>query len=299
MPYGYMGKTLEINLTKGTIEKRGTDPDLTRLYLGGKGINARIFWERVPPEAEAFSSENLLIIDTCVLTGTIVPAANRGVITFKSPSTGLLMHSALGGFWPAEIKHAGYDTIIIQGRSPAPVYLWINNDDVQLRDATHLWGKGTPDTMQGIRDELENDRVNIACIGPAGENRCYTASIESAVGASASRAGPGAIMGDKNLKAIVAYGTRDVRVAKPQRLIELCEEIIERSGPLKEKVHQYAPNVTAEMVGWGIYGNINERYMDLPPDSQFRKDLESLHEMVEEWHKKKDGSGSCHNCGFR
>ena len=294
-----MGTTLEIDLTEGTIEKRETDPDLTRLYLGGKGVNARIFWERVPPETEPFSPENLLIIDTCVLTATMVPAANRGVITFKSPVNGHLMHSAMGGFWPAEIKHAGYDTIIIRGKSPAPVYLWIHNDDVVLRDATHLWGKGTPDTVQAICEELENDGVHVACIGPAGENKCYSASIESSVGAGASRAGPGAIMGDKNLKAIVAYGTRDVRVAKPQRLIELCEEIMERSGPLQEFMATFAPLLTEEMADIGVYGNLNERYTDLPADSAFKKDLDNLNETAEDWHKRRDGSGSCHNCGFR
>jgi aldehyde:ferredoxin oxidoreductase len=240
-----------------------------------------------------------LIIGTCVLTGTMVPAANRGIITFKSPVNGHLMHSAMGGFWPAEIKHAGYDTIIIRGKSAAPVYLWINDDDVQLRDALHLWGKGTPDTMQAIQEELENDRMHIACIGPAGENKCYIAGIESSVGAGASRGGPGAIMGDKNLKAIAVYGTRDVRVARPQRLVELCEEIMERSGPLKERVDQFAPRVIAEIVTEGIYGNLDERYMDLPPDSAFKKDLDGLHELAEEWHKKRDGSGSCHNCGFQ
>ena len=98
MPYGWMGTTLEIDLTEEIIEKRKTDPDLTRLYLGGKGVNARIFWERLAPEVEPFSPENLLIIDTCVLTGTMVPSANKGVITFKSPVNGHLMHSAMGGF---------------------------------------------------------------------------------------------------------------------------------------------------------------------------------------------------------
>ena len=294
-----MGTTLEIDLTKGIIEKRETDPDLTRLFLGGKGVNARIFWERVPPETEPFSPENLLVIDTCVLTGTIVPAANRGVITFKSPLTGHLMHSAMGGFWPAEIKHAGYDTIIIRGKSAAPVYLWINDDDVVLRDATHLWGKGTPDTVQAIQEDLGNDKAHVACIGPAGENKCYSASIESSVGAGASRAGPGAVMGNKNLKAIVAYGTRDVRVAKPQRLVELCEEIMEKSGPLSATLDQFAPLVAAEMVDIGMYGNVDERYVDLMSDSTFKKDLDGLHELAHEWHERRDGSGSCHNCGFR
>jgi aldehyde:ferredoxin oxidoreductase len=300
VPYGWMGKTLEIDLTEGTIEKKETDPEFTRLYLGGKGTNTRIFWERVLPETGPFSSENLLIIDTSVLTGTIVPSANRAVITCKSPVNGHLVHTVLGGFWAPAIKHAGYDTIIIRGKSSVPVYLWINDDDVQLRDATHLWGKGTPDTMQTIRAELENDAVQIACIGPAGENRCAFASIESAVGSSASRGGAGAVMGDKNLKAIAAYGTRDVRIAKPLRLVELCEGIKERSGPLNAIMAEMeTPGVVAFEKETLIYGNMNERYVDMPADSSFKKALDKLTEPEAEWLQKPAGRGSCHNCGIK
>ena len=189
--------------------------------------------------------------------------------------------------------------IIIRGKSPTPVYLSINDDDVQLRDAAHLWGKGTPDTMQAIRDELGNSRVHIACIGPAGENKCYAASIESAVGAGASRGGAGAVMGDKNLKAIAAYGTRDVRVAKPQRLVQLCEEVMERSGPLNKIMERFNEAVIASLVRDGLYGNLDEGFIHLSPDSEFRKALEKIGELAAEWVGNRDGQGSCHNCGFK
>ena len=301
MAYGWRGTTLEINLTQGTIERKETDPELSRAYLGGKGTNARILWDRVPPEVDPFSADNLLIISTGVLTGTIVPSANKGIITFKSPQTGSHYHSTLGGFWPTAIKHAGYDTIIIRGKSPTPVYLWINNDKVELRDAAHLWGKGTHETRRIIREELENSRVEIACIGPAGENRCYAASIESSFSASASRGGPGAIMGDKNLKAIAVYGTRDVNIAKPLQLAELCEQILDRSGPHKEMMARagMARGLLSAPMKLCPSGNLNETYEDLSPDSQFRQDIDALQEEYEDWINKADTAASCYSCGVR
>lgn len=300
MPYGWIGTNIEIDLTVGKIEKRQGVPELTRTYLGGKGINAKILWDSVPPEVAPFSPDNLLIVSTGILTGTMVPSANRGVITFKSPQTGLHYHSSLGGFWPTAIKHAGYDTIIIRGKSPTPVYLWINNDKVELRDAAHLWGKGTHETRRIIREELENSRVEIACIGPAGENKCYAAIIESSFGASASRGGSGAIMGDKNLKAIAVYGTGDVNIAKPLQLAELCEQIHDRSGPLKEgKDRGGMERGLLSALRVVPFGNINEIYVQLSPDSQLRQDVDALCAGVTDLVNRADSAVSCYGCGVR
>ena len=301
MAYGWMGTTLEIDLTSGMIERRETDPELSRTYLGGKGANARTMWDRVPPEVDPFSAENLLIISPGLLTGTIVPSANKGVITFKSPQTGLHYHSSLGGFWPAAIKHAGYDSIIIRGKSPTPVYLWINDDKVELRDATHLWGKGTYETRKAIAEELDNSEVEVACIGPAGENKCYAASIETSIAASASRGGPGAIMGDKNLKAIAVYGTEDVAIARPLQLTELCEQILDRAGPYKESGDRnaFARGVAYVETRVGYFGNMNETYRDLSPDSQFRQEIDALREGITDWTDRADTAASCYGCGIR
>ncbi|MEE8372616.1 MAG: aldehyde ferredoxin oxidoreductase N-terminal domain-containing protein [Dehalococcoidia bacterium] len=301
MGYGWMGTTLEIDLTQGTIEKKETAPELSKAYLGGKGTNARIFWDRVPPEIDAFSADNLLIISPGVLTGTMVPSANKGVITFKSPATGSHYHSSLGGFWPAAIKHAGYDTIIIRGKSPTPVYLWIDNDKVELRDAAHLWGKGTYEARKAIAEELDNSEVEVACIGPAGESKCYVASIETSFAASASRGGPGAVMGDKNLKAIAVYGTSDVNIARPLRLAELGQQILDRAGSYKEMMDHAG---LARGVGYGetkvgYFGNMNEMYEDLPPDSEFRQEIDALQEGITDWIDKADTAASCYGCGVK
>jgi len=212
--YAETGINLEIDLSRGNIEKEGTDPRLTELYLGGLGTNAKILWDRVPPEVEPFSPDNLLIFSTGLLCGTPAPGANRTIVSTFSPQTLLMAYSMMGGFWAPELKFAGYDKVIIRGRSPSLVYLWINNDKVEIRDASHLQGKGAVETAELIRQELKEPKAQVAAIGLAGENRVYMASIEQGK-SSASRLGIGAVMGDKGLKAIAVRGTKDINIARP------------------------------------------------------------------------------------
>ncbi|MDP3880251.1 MAG: aldehyde ferredoxin oxidoreductase C-terminal domain-containing protein [Dehalococcoidales bacterium] len=230
MLYGWAGTTLEIDLSRGKIEKRATDRQLTEDFLGGKGTNAKILWDRVPPEVDPFSPDNLMIVSAGVLTGTMVPSANRTIITFKSPVLGIKYYCAMGGFFGPQLKQAGYDTIIFSGKSPVPVYLWIDDDHVELRDASHLRGRDNFETQKLIKEEANNNEIEIISIGLAGENRVYSASIEGSSSASASRGGAGAVMGDKNLKAIAVRGTGDVNVFNGARLFELCDQIIARSA---------------------------------------------------------------------
>ncbi|MFZ3373459.1 MAG: aldehyde ferredoxin oxidoreductase N-terminal domain-containing protein, partial [Desulfitobacteriaceae bacterium] len=220
MRYAETGYNLEIDLSRGNIERVETDPKLTELHLGGQGTSAKILWDRVPPEVEAFSPENLLIFSSGLLHGTPVPGANRTVVNTISPQTNLYSHSIFGGFFGPELKHAGYDTIVFRGKSPNLVYLWISNDKVEIRDASHLQGKGALETAEILKAELKDSKVQVAAIGLAGENRVYMASIEHA-NSSASR-GVGAVMGDKKLKAIVVRGTKDINVARPAELWEIC-----------------------------------------------------------------------------
>lgn len=220
MRYAEAGFNLEIDLTRGSIERVVTDPELTKLHLGGQGTNARILWDRVPPEVEPFSPENLLIFSAGLLLGTPVPGANRTAVNTISPQTGLYSHSLFGGFFGPELKRAGYDKIIFRGKSPELVYLSIHNDKVELRDATHLSGLGALATGERIKAELGDSRTQVAAIGPAGESRVFMATIEHA-NSSASR-GVGVIMGDKRLKAIAVRGTKDIQVAHPAELAELC-----------------------------------------------------------------------------
>jgi len=226
MRHAETGFNLEVDLTRGNIERVETDPRDTQLYLGGLGTNAKIMWDRVPPEIEPFSPDNLLIFAAGLLCGTPATGCNRTIVSTISPQTRLMAFSMMGGFWAPELKYAGYDKVILRGKSPNLVYLWINNDKVEIRDAAHLQGKGAIETAELIRQELNEPKAQVAAIGLAGENRVYFASVEQGR-SSASRAGIGAVMGDKMVKAIAVRGTGDIHVARPAEFFELCTEVLE------------------------------------------------------------------------
>ena len=247
MRYTETGFNLEIDLTRGSIERVETDPKLTELHLGGLGTNTKILWDRVPPETEPFSPDNLLIFATGLLVGTPAPGANRTIVTTYSPQTLLMAYSMMGGFWAPELKYAGYDKVIFRGKSPNLVYLWINNDKVEIRDASHLQGKGAGETAELIRQELKEPNAQVAAIGLAGENRVYMASIEQGR-SSASRLGIGAVMGDKGIKAIAVRGTKDINIARPAEFMELCNDVLKYIQVRSEKP---VPGVMPILAGLG------------------------------------------------
>jgi benzoyl-CoA reductase subunit BamB len=247
MAYAETGFNLEIDLTRGNIERVATDPKLTKLYLGGLATNTKILWDRVTPDVEPFSPENLLIFGTGLLTGTPAPGCNRTIVSTISPQTQLMAYSMMGGFWAPELKYAGYDKVIFRGKSPKLVYLWIHNDKVEIRDASHLKGKGAVETQTLIREELKEPYAQVAAIGLAGENRVFTASIEQGR-SSASRLGIGAVMGDKGIKAIAVRGTKDINIAKPAEYLELCHEVLRY---IKDREDKPVPGVMPILAGLG------------------------------------------------
>jgi benzoyl-CoA reductase subunit BamB len=247
MRYAETGYNLEIDLTRGNIERVETDPRDTELYLGGLGTNAKILWDRVPPEVEPFSPDNLLIFSAGLLCGTPATGCNRTIVSTISPQTLLMAFSMMGGFWAPELKYAGYDKVIFRGKSPGLVYLWIHNDKVEIRDASHLRGKGAGETSELIRQELKEPKAQVAAIGLAGENRVFFASIEQGR-SSASRGGIGAVMGDKGLKAIAVRGTKDVHVARPAEFMELCNDVLKY---IKHREQNPIPGVMPILAGLG------------------------------------------------
>ncbi len=299
------GFNLEIDLTRGSIERVATDPRLTELHLGGLGTNARILWDRVPPETEPFSPDNLLIFSTGLLCGTPAVGANRTIVTTYSPQTLLMGYSMMGGFWAPELKHAGYDKIIFRGKSPNLVYLWINNDKVELRDASHLKGKGAVETSEILKKELKDPNVQIASIGLAGENRVFMASIEQGR-SSASRLGIGAVMGDKGLKAIAVRGTKDVNIARPAEFMKLCNEALQY---IKLREDKPVPGVMPILAGLGspqemklvdeewhtqnfMWGNARERkrnFWNAEIEEKWRQTQESVRTRLI----------SCYNCPMK
>ncbi|MBI4285788.1 MAG: aldehyde dehydrogenase [Chloroflexi bacterium] len=296
MPHGWAGTNLEIDLSQGTIEKVPGDPEIIAGYLGGKGTNARLMWERVPPEVGAFSPENLLIVGAGLLTGTMVPGANQTCITYKSPVTDLHCYSNMGGFFAAELKHAGYDTIVFSGKSETPVYLWVDDDHVELRDARHLWGKSTFETQRMLRQELQADSAQVLCIGLAGENRVYHASVEHGPGASASRGGTGCVMGDKKLKAIAVRGRKDVTVAQPERLFDLAQRILDRSAGNRTRIIEHPA---------GAYVRFGLRWADFRNFSgvvwpALQEEIQAMGRKAREYmFKTRTREVACANCAMR
>ena len=247
MRYAETGFNLEIDLNRGSIERVGTDPRLTELHLGGLGTNAKLLWDRVPPDVEPFSPDNLLIFAAGLLCGTPAPGANRTIVSTYSPQTLMMAYSMMGGFFAPELKYAGYDKVIFRGKSPKLVYLWINNDKVELRDASHLHGKGAVETAEMIRQELKEPKAQVAAIGLAGENGVYMASIEHGR-SSASRLGLGAVMGNKGVKAIAVRGTKDVNIARPAEFLQLCNDALQY---IKVRAPNLIPEVMPILAGLG------------------------------------------------
>jgi aldehyde:ferredoxin oxidoreductase len=288
MRYAETGFNLEIDLSRGNIEKVETDPRLMELYLGGQGTAAKRLWDRVPPEVEPFSPDNLLIFSTGLLNGTPVPGANRVAVNTFSPQTNLMAHSLMGGFFGPELKHAGYDKIVIRGKASDLVYLWINNDKVEIRDASHLRGKGCNETGDLLKKELKDAKVQVAAIGLAGENRVYTASIDH--GHSSAARGPGPVMGDKRLKAIAVRGTKDINIARPAELFEIClrmhKKIAESDGCGDWMAVDEDDSFHHDNFAWGNARTRRKNY--------WSKELE------ERWRNLKydhmDRQTSCYNC---
>ncbi|WP_136526785.1 aldehyde ferredoxin oxidoreductase family protein [Geomonas ferrireducens] len=247
MRYAETGYVLEVDLTKGNIERVATDPRDTELYLGGLGTNAKMLWDRVPADVDPFSPDNLLIFAAGLLCGTPATGCNRTIVSTISPQTKLMAFSMMGGFWAPELKYAGYDKVVLRGKSKDLVYLYINNDKVEIRDASHLKGKGAIETAEIIKKELNEPRAQVAAIGLAGENRVFYASIEQGR-SSASRGGIGAVMGDKGVKAVVVRGTKDVVVAKPQEYMDLCSEVLDY---IKHREDNPIPDVMPILAGLG------------------------------------------------
>lgn len=217
MPKGY-GKILEVDLTSGKISNRDIEHQFAENYLGGMGFSCKILYDEVGPEVDPLGPGNIIIFANGPLTGTNTPCSGRTEITTKSPLTGHIGTGNTGGLWGARLKRAGFDIIIVRGASVKPVYLCIDDQKADLKEARHLWGKDTIITTELIKKELDpsqNAKISVLSIGPAGENLVRYACPVNDIHHVAARSGAGPVMGAKNLKAIAVRGTGRVAVAKP------------------------------------------------------------------------------------
>jgi aldehyde:ferredoxin oxidoreductase len=216
---GYTGTVLRVDLSRGEVRREPLQPEWARDYVGGRGIGARYLWEELDPEVDPLAPENLLVFATGPLTGTNASCGARYMVVTKGPLTGAITTSNSGGRFGPELKFAGYDALLLEGRAERPVYLWILDDEVVLRPAEGLWGRGVWETEDAIRRETGVPECSVAAIGPAGENRVRFAAIVNDRFRAAGRSGVGAVMGSKNLKAIAVRGTGAVRVARPEAFL--------------------------------------------------------------------------------
>jgi aldehyde:ferredoxin oxidoreductase len=225
--FSYGGTILRVDLTDGAIDRQPTEEDLARAYLGGRGLNVKRLWDELPAHIDGLAPENMLLFGVGPLVGTTFPGGARFNVSALSPQTGILGDGNAGGFWSPELKFAGYDQLILRGRAERPVYLWIHDDTVELRDARGLWGKDVWETTAALRQELGDNNVQVATIGPGAESGVRFAGVFANLNRPAARTGMGAVMAAKKLKAVAVRGTQSFAVADMARFQEIIARLDE------------------------------------------------------------------------
>ena len=233
MPNGYHGKILHVNLTLRTLKTEEPPETFYRGYMGGSALNLHYLLKEMPPGADPLGPDNILGLSVGVATGVAISGQSRMTATAKSPLTGAIGDSQCGGFFPAELKFAGFDGIIVRGKASSPVYLWVHDGKAEIRDASHLWGRVTGDVEKAIREELGDQKIEVLQIGPAGEKLVRFACLINMCNRANGRTGMGAVMGSKNLKAVAVRGNQRPEVAEKEALNDLrkwATEVFPKSG---------------------------------------------------------------------
>jgi len=228
---GYTGKVLRINLTERKISTEPLNRELAKKYLSGRGLAGKMFFDEVAADVDALSPENTMYIATGLLTGTNAPTSGRFMVVTKSPLNGCIASSNSGGYWGAQLKFAGYDMVILEGKAAKPVYIAITDDKVEIKDAANVWGKDVYATTEALKVEFGDDKAKVLTIGPAGETLSLNAAIMNDLFRAAGRSGVGAVMGSKNLKAVVVRGTGKVVNANPDEMKKVLSAAL---GKIKE-----------------------------------------------------------------
>ena len=251
--YGWNGKLLRIDLSHHSVSTENIDPQTAMDFIGGRGWAIRYLYDELDPTVDPLAAENKLIFCTGPLTGTPAPTGNRYMVVTKSPLTGAISCSNSGGTFPTVMKRTGFDMFIFEGRAEQPVYVWINDDQVEIRAAGHLWGQDTHKTVDTVLAET-HPKAKVACIGPAGERLARIAAIMNDKHRAAARSGVGAVMGSKNLKAVAVRGSQEVPLAQKEEMQKLCQIVqaevaqdVKRGSALREYGTAYVPEVTNEL----------------------------------------------------
>nr|MCU0969828.1 aldehyde ferredoxin oxidoreductase [Rubrivivax sp.] len=221
----WAGKILRVDLAAGTVKSEPLNMQWARDYLGSRGLASKYLVEEVDPKVDPLSPANKIIWATGPLTGTMASTGGRYTVVTKGPLTGAIACSNSGGYWGAELKCAGWDMVIFEGASSKPVYLYVNDDVAELRDASGLWGKSVWETEELLKKSHQDPLLRISSIGKAGENQVLFAAVVNDLHRAAGRSGVGAVMGSKNLKAIAVRGTKGVgNIADPKAFMKVTAE---------------------------------------------------------------------------
>ncbi len=259
-------KIAYIDLSEGKIESKPIPIEIRKKYLGGRGLDAYLLYNHAPKGCDPLGPENPLLISGGILTATCASATARTHIMAKSPLTGLLGSANMGGFFAPELAWAGYHHLVITGKAKKPVYIWIHNGTIEIRDAAHLWGKTTTETQWAIREELNDDEIKSAVIGQAGENLVRYANVMTGVKNAAGRTGMGCVMGSKNLKAVAVRGTMDIKIAHPIEALDHNKRFIDQITSAKVNKTQGTlgtPFIWGATNSWGGVRNRNFQYNQL------------------------------------
>lgn len=284
---GYAGKVLWVDLTSGRNWTEPLDQEVARRFIGGKGLGAHLLTERLDPGVDPLSPENLLAFFTGPLTGTRAPTSNRFGAFFKSPQTGIWGESYAGGHLAPHIKKAGYDGIVVTGKAEGPVYLSIVDDRVEIKDASHLWGKDTLETEDAVKGEMD-EKAHVMTIGPAGENLVKFACVCNDHYRQLGRAGGGAVMGSKNLKAVGILGTGEVELHDPEGFKQAVKEV-------REKIPK---NGALTTMGTPVMVNV-QNALGTFPTHYWQEGFFDLHEKINAAAMKElilDKNKACWNC---
>ncbi|MDN5293764.1 MAG: aldehyde:ferredoxin oxidoreductase [Eubacteriales bacterium] len=289
---GYCGKLLRVNLSTGEIKKEPLDLTVAKKFIGGRGLGSYILAQEIDPKVDPLSPDNKIIFATGPLTGSSAPTSGRYMVVTKSPLTGTIACSNSGGFWGAELKFAGYDLIIVEGKAAQPCYIYIKDDVVEIRNAEKYWGRLVSETTSLLLEEVGDKKARVLTIGPAGEKLSPIAAVMNEKYRAAGRSGVGAVMGSKNLKAIVVRGSGCVEPAEPEKTKELLSTLLKKireNGVTGQGLPNYGTAVLVNIINEnGIFptNNFQKAYF---PDA----DEISGETLAEKYLVKKD---PCYRC---
>ena len=303
MANGYAGRILHVDLTDGKLRVEEPEESFYRKYMGGSAMGMHYVLKHCPPGADPLGPENVLALFNGVLSGTAISGQSRLTSVARSPLTNAIGDAQSGGYFPAELKFAGFDGIVIQGRSPKPVYLWVHHGEAELRDAGHLWGKVTAEVESSLKEELEDKRIEVLQIGPAGEKLVRYAALISMSNRANGRTGMGAVMGSKNLKAVAVRGKQ-----KPGIVDAEAFKALQKWGPAHFPESDTAgmgkygtPDVTAPQHHSGGLPTYN--YNSGVFDEYEAIDGNTLYENFLRGHEKQQqdrfGRDTCYSCTIR